>query len=81
MGMRKGWPKGAAGIGLLLGAWVVCAPSVQGADVVSTWDGTTGNWSDAARWDSTDYPDSPDAIDSIDSPDSVDSPDSADSSD
>ena len=31
--------------------------SSQAADVISTWDGTTGNWSDAAKWDSLDFPD------------------------
>ncbi|MEO2049848.1 MAG: hypothetical protein ABGX16_25085 [Pirellulales bacterium] len=26
------------------------------ADVISTWDGSTGNWSDVSHWDSTDFP-------------------------
>ena len=26
------------------------------ADVTSTWNGTTGNWSDASRWSSVDFP-------------------------
>jgi hypothetical protein len=29
---------------------------VMAADVVSTWDGTTGDWSDSTKWSSVDFP-------------------------
>ena len=32
------------------------SPHVWAADIVSTWDGTTGNWSDASKWDTLDFP-------------------------
>jgi hypothetical protein len=37
-------------------ALVPCA-AARGADVVSNWVGGSGDWSDAANWDSADFPD------------------------
>ena len=36
---------------------VIVIDAPRAADVVSTWNGTTGVWSDASRWDSIDFPD------------------------
>lgn len=45
-------------LALLFAALVgIFSPSCFAADVVSTWDGTTGLWTDAAKWDSVDFPD------------------------
>jgi hypothetical protein len=32
------------------------ASQAFGADVISTWNGSTGNWSEAARWSSANFP-------------------------
>lgn len=41
----------------MLGAMLVTAPAGYGADQIATWNGTSGNWSDANEWSTTNYPD------------------------
>lgn len=42
---------------LIVGAVIALSPMTSPAQVSSTWDGTAGNWTDAGKWSTADFPD------------------------
>jgi len=48
--------KHLSAIGIVCAVILASFRASDAADEISTWDGGIGNWSDAARWDSVDFP-------------------------
>src|SRR5687767_10073043 len=46
--MKNPFPRAAA----LLALWSLAPSLSMAADITSTWNGSTGNWSDATKWSS-----------------------------